>query len=193
MDHIVCDLKRFGSLSILSASPYEHFNLYIKEAYRSTSKRHLTRTCDTIRNLDTNIAVRHVTSRNGASSCSSSITSPTPLFGLVPHGECIPLQCMDSTSSSSKLPIFKNNDFITSLRNSFDEVAVSQFRELVNEELERLDVSMFSSLVQIVVVQSGYVLGGFVPTLEDCSSEEDQYVLSEPDSYGQLLKRFYGI
>ena len=52
LDHLVVDLERFGSLGVLSASPFEHYNSSIKKAYSATSKRLLTRTADTIKQID---------------------------------------------------------------------------------------------------------------------------------------------
>ena len=118
-----------GLLSILSEIPYEHFNLNIKEAYRSTSTRRLTRTCDTIRNLDTNIAVRHLTSRNGASSNFSSITSLTPLFGLffrtvsLYHFNlwtaCLHVSNCQSLRTRTSLSVYETVSIKTQFRNSW--------------------------------------------------------------------------
>lgn len=39
LDHIVEGIQEMGNTSMLEASPYKHFNVFIKNSYRSTSKR----------------------------------------------------------------------------------------------------------------------------------------------------------
>lgn len=52
LDHLPEDISRFGSLSMLDASPYEHFNTVIKNAYRQTSQRLVTRMDEMINVLE---------------------------------------------------------------------------------------------------------------------------------------------
>lgn len=70
LDHLVDDLERFGTIRVLSASPYENFNLIVKQAYSGTSKRLQTRARDTVQVLETNLKrqklerTRHVSQAN---------------------------------------------------------------------------------------------------------------------------------
>lgn len=47
-DHIVLDTENFGSILVLSASPYEQYNFRIKKAHGSTWTRIMTRTEETV-------------------------------------------------------------------------------------------------------------------------------------------------
>ena len=53
LDHLVEDLRNFGSLDVLSASPYEYYNAVFKRHYRETSKRRATAMEETVNRLGT--------------------------------------------------------------------------------------------------------------------------------------------
>lgn len=77
LDHLVYELERFGtgSGSFFSASPYEHFNFILEQAYGSTSKLLQTRKTEvissTVNALDINVK------RQKVSASSQSTSSPT--------------------------------------------------------------------------------------------------------------------
>jgi len=86
LDHLVDELARFGTVLVLSASPYEHFNLIVKQSYASTSKRLQTRTSDTVRNSYTSLC------RQKQSTITASQKTPSkssPRIGVVQNGETI--------------------------------------------------------------------------------------------------------
>lgn len=69
-----------------------------------------------------------------------------------------------------------------------------QMRELLLEELRSENSSVLPIAVSLVVVQSGYVEGGLVPTLEDCSFEDDDTCLLQLSSQTRVLRqRVFGI
>ena len=60
LDHLVEDLKKFGSLQVLSAAPFEQYNHTIKKAYSYTSKRFRTRTLETVKVLNDNLKLQKI-------------------------------------------------------------------------------------------------------------------------------------
>lgn len=52
LDHLVTYLKQFGNMDLLNAAPFEHFDLSIKMAYKTTSKRSVTRMDETVARMD---------------------------------------------------------------------------------------------------------------------------------------------
>lgn len=50
-DHVVEDLERFESLSFTVAAPFEHYNLFSKQTWRTTSRRSLTRLYEMVDNM----------------------------------------------------------------------------------------------------------------------------------------------
>lgn len=53
LDHVVVDLYCFGTVSVLTASHYDHFNLVFKQSYPSTSDLLQTIKTETVQRLDT--------------------------------------------------------------------------------------------------------------------------------------------
>lgn len=85
LDHLVDDLQRFGTIRVLSASPYEQFNLIVKQSYSGTLKRLHTRERDTIHNLDTNLKRQKLASTQTI----GRTLEKTQSYGLVHVGERI--------------------------------------------------------------------------------------------------------
>lgn len=92
LDHIVDDLDRFGTILLLSASMYDHFDLIIKQSYACTSKRLKTRTGDTVRDLDSYLSRQQ--------------------FSVIPHQQAIPCHVSRGTSPS---PSQSNLGLVTSV------------------------------------------------------------------------------
>lgn len=164
LDHLVDDLQRFGTVRVLSASPYEHYNVVIKQSYSGTSKRLQTRERDTIRNLDTDLKRKRLASIQ----LPARNVGKRQNHGLVNTGERISFQVLLQLERKEIDCDLSQNPFLPLLQNSFTSDAFPQLLQLVKEELTGMDPPLLPSMVDLLVVQSGYIHGGFVPHLSDC-------------------------
>ena len=71
--------------------------------------------------------------------------------------------------------------------------AVRQFLVLVKEHVIESSSTVFLDTVSFTVVQSGYILGGFLPCLNDCINTSTGYVLQCKRSFHQTRQRVFGI
>jgi hypothetical protein len=198
LDHMVCDIERFGSLKVLCASPFEHYNLFIKQAYSSTSKRLRTRSMETVTNLEGIIRKRR--SNTLLHSSSSGFTSKERRFGLVHYGQYVSLSTLRGTvtgvpfdSSSTNVEHGKLNPFLSSLQAAFSPDILSSLFDLIYEELKDLDLCLLPTAVSLNIVQSGYVRGGFVPTSSDCGTKDGRTFIKHSQNYQPVRQRVFGI
>ena len=188
-DHIVDDIRRFGTISVLSASPFEHFNLHIKSAYRSTSKRLLTREMETAHNLNCTLKRRILHDTISKQNSSGTQSPSTPLrLGLVSSG--IKLSVMHF-SESNGTPSIPSDNFVTHLRSCIYADALKQFSELLQEHLQSTKLIPFQA--SVTIVQSGYIDGGLRPTIEDCQSVEGTFLLKTSRNYIKRRQRVFGL
>ena len=136
LDHIIQDLQRFGSIRMLTASPFEHFNVHIKSAHASTSGRLLSRDAETVAALTFNLGRRTLadtisTRRSTGTDANQSTSSQK--FGLVSHGVSIPLfhfVKLNHLLSSSP------NTFLDSVKRNLPPDAFNQLCNLFTEEFQ---------------------------------------------------------
>jgi hypothetical protein len=193
LDHVVDDLERFGSIKVLSASPFEHFNLNIKQAYAKTSRRYLTRSRETFNNLDGTLKRRRITDAIETSASDVSSKGRDPSFGLVSSGHSIPFHCLHLCAKGHTIPIFRERDFLSNLQESFSSEVFSQLADMIHDEIQSLNFSLLPNAVKINFVQSGYVKGGFLPTLRHCASINGNQIIRHDDNYTRLRQRVFGI
>jgi hypothetical protein len=198
LDHMVCDIERFGSLKALCASPFEHYNLFVKQAYSSTSKRLLTRSIETVCNLEGIIRKRR--SKTHVPRASSGMYSTERRFGLVNQRQYVSLSSLRGIAtgdqlhtSSTSAPRGKTNTFLNSLQSAFSADVLSSLVDLIEEELKELDICLLPTAVSLNIVQSGYVLGGFVPTSSNCETIDGRTVILHCQNYQPVRQRVFGI
>ena len=189
LDHLVDDLERFGSFGVLSASPFEHYNSSIKKAYSATSKRLLTRTADTIKQLDISL-VRKSTS--GPSYGNSDSITATNL-GLVRRAQKITLSEISQLLENKHQSFLVCNSFARILLDSFPADMLHHFISLVKQESNCLQLSMLPGSVILEFVQSGYVRCGFIPTAKDCHEVDGSLVIMQKENFIPLRQRVFGI
>ena len=198
LDHLVHDLKRFGSISVLSASPYEHFNYVIKQSYASTSKRLQTRTGDTVRNLGTALCQQHFSDKTVQRSPTKS--KPFLRAGLVQNGESLSFQDLltfqkdnNHAQHSIRHPAA---ELLRKIHSSMETDAFPQLLELLKDHISNIERVVLPTMAQLQIVQSGYVHGGFVPQLSDCIDLDDGSTVTEKkantDNIG-IRHRVFGI
>ena len=135
LDHLVDDLERFGTIHVLNASPYEHFNLIVKQSYAGTSKRLQTRERDTIQNLDTDLKRQKLTSIQPV----PRTVGVTQRHGLVRIGERINFQLLLQMERKDIDSDICDNTFLPRLAASFTSDAFPKLLQLVQEELTGMD------------------------------------------------------
>lgn len=102
LDHLLDDLERFGTVLVLSASPYAHFNLTVKQSYASTCKSLHMRTKDTANVLGTNLKGQKVST----SSLPQVQSYPSARRQVLVHsGEHINLQCSSSFQTIRRISL----------------------------------------------------------------------------------------
>jgi len=192
LDHIVDDIRSFGSIRMLTASPFEHFNIHIKSAHASTSGRLLSRDAETVASLAFNLSRRVLedtasTLRSTISQSSSSLQR----LGLVSQGHSIPLHHFVSIQGSCPSP--SNDPFLLSIRKGICEDAFNQLSVLLQSELSTIPPSSTFHRAHLKIVQSGYIEGGFEPTLHDCQVIDGVTVLKTSRTYSKRRQRVFGI
>lgn len=85
------------------------------------------------------------------------------------------------------------NHFISVLQQAFDETVLDHFTELVRKELLILDKSVVHDTLRVAFVQSGYVEGGFVHTLEDCGTVDGNPMILERNPRPVVQQRVFGM
>ena len=191
LDHIIDDLSKFGSIRLLSASPYEHFNLQIKAAYASTSKRIRTRDVETNNILNFNLARRTLHETTSTTRVSPTTdNSVTSQLGLVNYGETVSLLYFCNFNFTVQLP---KHPFHQSLTSSIPKDALAQLDVMLKDEIFTSGDSPIPSSVKLTVVQSGYTDGGLVPLLSDCNTVDGTLCLQLQRNYVRQKQRVFGV
>ena len=192
LDHIVHDIRCFGSIRMLTASPFEHFNTHIKSAYASTSGRVLSRDAETVATLAFNLSRRVLA--DTTSTIRSSAIQPSPdvqQFGLVSQGHSLPLHHFVIIHGKGPTPC--KDPFLHSFQKTFPPDAFNQLSTLLQNEVDALPPSSSPNTAQLNIVQSGYIDGGFVPSLSDCQAYDGLTVLKAARPYATRRQRVFGI
>ena len=191
IDHIRQDLQSFGSMRMLTTSPFEHFNTHIKSAHSSTSGRLLSRDAETAATLIFNLSRRVLadTPSTLRAQQSSSVSSATH-FGLVQSGTCLPISYFSSCTTCSTP---ESNELVRSIQNNLPRDAFNQLCVLLKGELQQNRIPSIASRTKLNIVQSGYIDGGFDPTLSDCKEIDGIPVLKTTRSFTKRRQRVFGI
>ena len=174
LDHLCTDLRCFGTLAMLDAGPYEHFNHIIKMAYRKTSMRIKTRMDETVDRLEPALKQLRRTNdmRQGFSSRTSRREDELRQSGvyLVESGIQISLFNIrrildgDSTATHEMQSYYKHfKDTYNVLGND----ALRMFVTLLTERCRNVDIHFSEPGTILTLVKSGYIVGGFTPSLKD--------------------------
>ena len=191
LDHLPDDLSRFGSTKVLSASPFEHFNLLVKRAYASTSKRLLTRDTETADILHFNLQRRTLhDTPSTLKTLDTDNMSVSSRIGLVQHAETLPILYFHRFNQTVNLP---KNKFYETIQRSLHTEVLDQFGSMLADEIHASPTSPIPSSVSVQIVQSGDIIGGFLPTLTDCTTVDGTSVLKLSRQYEHQRQRIYGI
>lgn len=88
--------------------------------------------------------------------------------GLVCTGDSINFQLFLSLDEKGTQNDVERNHFLRAMYSSISSDAFPQLVKLLKEELTGMERPLLPSTVALVVVQSGFIHGGFVPRLSDC-------------------------
>lgn len=116
------------------------------------------------------------------------------VWGLVQAGNTVSfpdIRQVRSTGGVNRAVV--QNKFVSGLQQSLDHLILEHFTELVREELLTLDKSVVQDTLRLTFVQSGYVRGGFVPTLHDCETVDGNPVITERSPLTGVRQRVFGI
>lgn len=136
---MLLDVEKFGGVLVLSTSPYEHYDLRIKQANRGTSKRTMTLTEESVCLFGSELKRRKTDAVGNSPGASRRAT----VWGLVQAENSVSfldIRKEDSTGGSSCGVL--ENHFVSVLKRSFQHSILEPFTELVREELLTLDKSV---------------------------------------------------
>jgi hypothetical protein len=191
LDHIVDDLRCFGSIRMLTASPFEHFNIHIKSAHASTSGRLLSRDAETAAALTFNLNTRILAETPSTTRSTSSIASASSTrLGLVTSGTKIPLYHFIDVHHYRH---GSDEPFLLSVKKALPTDAFKQLRQMLSDEVQSITAPNLPLRASLTIVQSGYIDGGFDPTLEDCKDVDGLHVLKTKRSFTKRRQRVFGI
>lgn len=150
LDHFVHALERFGTIRVLIASPYEHFNYIVKQAYDGSQNG-----CRQAQWILVNVLIQTWKDRRFLP---CSLRSPPKSQSskrqcLVRSGNRINPQCLFSFGEDPKDNSFDSFPFLHRLINyfAFDEIPI--FISLLLEEHTCMDLPMLTSLAYVTVYQ----------------------------------------
>ena len=169
LDHLCNDLARFGDLSLLDASPFEHFNYVIKSFIRMTSMRKSTTIEEAIRIMNT----------SRPSEIQRTIVERGRRPQLARDGVEMTLsQCLDSSA-----------DFLTHLSDNESASFQTTLLSFLRESEEFKTIAPIPSDVTLTVVKSGTITSGCV--ISGDSLTPDLQSLQDTVPHGLALQRVF--
>jgi len=152
LDHIAEDVARFGDLSLLDASPYEHFNFTLKQFIRMTSMRKQTTISEAVAVINATKLCEDGPSVIERQMHAGRLSRDGDKFVLrdlmKPNNSC--LSCMSEDEKSS---------FVTTLST------------YIAEECNDNPGTFLPENVHLTCVKSGYIYGGAVMTMANLDTE----------------------
>lgn len=199
LDHMVEDMERFGSLQVLDASAFEHYNTDIKAAIRRTSQRKSSCMEEAVSILGQSsfvpTSMTHITTSTDVDCNVDNSSSRQNGWNLVRDGERVTLSELRSLVYvstdiySSRTDVFKKHACIVEL---FPRDTFQVFIELLDEHLQEDGRHNHDSDVKLEFVQSGMVQGGFIPTMDDYNREENCISTERISTFQGISQRIFG-
>lgn len=206
LDHVVEDLSKFGGLNILDASPYEHFNTFFKQSYRSTSKRIATRMDETVTNMAPTICTlrqssHHETFMKRGLNCINAekssgsetvpIHRPQPSTYLVREGVSVTLLQIDAMKKNYHVCNEATNLILTPILKNLSCTSLTVFTKLIRIYLQDNDIFLTDNEVGFTFLKSGYIIGGHLPTLKQYNHSTNTVKYSPPTQQFQIKQRIF--
>lgn len=191
LDHLVEDLERFGSISFMDAGPFEHFNVVIKQSYRMTSRRLTTRMDETVQRMGSAVDnVRRPRERRNVGGDGASVLKRQKCVEggggyLVRDGECLSLGELCGAIERAGEGTKVGNCFGEVLVDLFKKDVLVSFAKCVREWICVGDAHVCDGDIGMVFVKSGFIKGGFCPSLNDY--DRDLNMIKIPESRGCVL------
>jgi len=189
LDHLVDDIEKYSSLAYLDAGPYEHYNAVIKQFYRKTSKRLNTALDETVRRMDQYDSTTFMINQGDKSVIKDSPFEENVSQSLVRNGNCVTLAelrgAMINNFSS------KTGQILDNLRVHMSARDVPVLFRLVEELLLSESISVHDSSVELNFVNSGFIDGYPVPTLDDYNEDLEVVEFKETNRAYQQRQRIF--
>lgn len=193
LDHMVEDIRKFGTLSVLDGSPFEHFNVHIKQAYRKTSQRRSTRMMETVGVIERRYDGRcgYVGEKgNGRMGMKGERRMRLERSGpyLVRDGERLGV---DEVARAVEEGVGGRSgvSFANKLVELFGASTMKTYCALVREIDSERGRNVTDAQIRLVFVKSGYLLGGRVPTLKDVDYVHG--MIKEGGEYERRVQRVF--
>ena len=190
LDHLTDDLKRYGSLSFLSAGPYEYFNTIVEKHYRTTSKRTSTALSETIASMSsemdsqqndplipTHILDKHITASDARSQY------------LVRDGLTVTFRQL-KLSQDNGCDV-KIKSLISELQTVLPPTDFGVLVKLISEEIIAKFPRVLDYGTTLTFVKSGYIHSFKIPTLKSFCKQSKKILYSPDDSARQTKKRIF--
>ena len=200
LDHMVTDIRKFGTLSVLSASQFEHFNTDIKKAVRQTSQRVSTRMDETVIAISNQYVLDNAPAHGGLTQNSTYRSVPEQSSKrsgnyLVREGTTISLSTLlaaHTRGNVSTIPLSSSRaDVAMTIFSLLGSDSTDTFLRLLDEYVLVHHSTYDSENVSLTFVQSGFVMGGFVPTLDDYCQGTNTISPHRLETYGMHAQRVF--
>ena len=181
LDHLVEDLRKYGTLDFLDAGPYENYNATIKGFYKLTSKRKQTAFQETINKM--NSSQDDDPLNNGLSSTLNGEVDQH----LVRDGFTVTFrQLKEIFSDNISGPLLAlKTQLLTVL--SISDIPV--LANLIEDKLRSHSVQVLDFEVLLTVVKSGYIDSYTTPSMSCYRKEKNVAVFQETPTHERQRKR----
>lgn len=177
LDHLVEDVRRFRMLSFIDGSAYENFNVIVKQSYRSTSKLQVTRMEETLSRMAPTLNRVREDTHNGTELKRSTVMANrlTRLDRngciLVRDGTTITLSALLGSSAQTCSNRHAHMERVEAIRGRYKKNTFDTLGNLVREFIYHQSVPVLDTDIQLIFVKSGFLRGGFLPTLKNYDKE----------------------
>ena len=162
LDHLAEDLSKYCSLAYLDSSPFEQYNAVIKMHYRKTSRRHATAFQETIGRIGSSTKTISENLRT------TERTDNTPQ-SLVKNGTSTTLHNLRNSTASVTTTALE--EVLENLKSHIVDSDIPVLIQLIDDQLREECAGVHDTAVHIIFVNSGFIDGCEVPTLDDYDEE----------------------
>ena len=184
LDHLVEDLGRFPNIEVLNAGIYEYSHCIVKRMYNHTSRRKNSAMSESVRMLERSEAYRRI---SGLEKSTGRKRLESRDAVLVRDGRRFSIEDLTISRRKARKRRQKQTICDSSGTECGDEIVADVGEEgsrvlirLLRRETEALSVQHSDSKKVLLRVKSGYVKGGFVPSLKHFNETRRDVLLEEP-------------
>lgn len=195
LDHLVPDLKRYGSLDVLDGGPYEYFNTVVKLHYRLTSKRKSSALEETVQRMSTNLLASE-TDRKEVKDLFYSVTKEGESDGIESRQQYLVRDGITISFRHLKA-VLETPDCSTAetvrreIQSALPEVDNQVLIELIEKEVMSDMPGTIDCDIKVTVVKTGFIHSFRTPTILDFNTQKCKVIYKPNDNKKKTRKRIF--